>query len=379
MKVTVVVGGFWGSEGKGHVAQQLADAYREVAPTIVVRVAGPNAGHTVYDHKGNRFALRQIPVGVIYPDVDLVIAPGSEVDPDVLLSEIYELRRHGHDVRGRLWISEYATIITPEHRDVESDRGLTEQLGSTGKGIGAARADRIMRKAQTVGEDAKLLQTLASLGVGFYADVDNVYTSIVYDGRRSRGNTAVEEPRVIVEGTQGYGLGLHTSFYPYTTSSDCRAIDFLAMAGISPWSFDVSQVAVVVVARVYPIRVAGNSGPMKRETSWEALGLPEERTTVTRKVRRVGEFDYDLLREAVKHNGGGHFANHLVTVAITMADQRFPNIADRDIELQRNEEGFGDYNRFVSSVQAAVGSQISMVTTSPTTVIFRDAADKLLS
>jgi adenylosuccinate synthase len=132
---------------------------------------------------------------------------------------------------------------------------------------------------------------------------------------------------VVIEGTQGYGLGLHTAQYPQVTSSDCRAIDFLGMAGISPWDLRVSPFEVIVVARTFPIRVAGNSGPLFEETTWEKLGLPPEHTTVTNKIRRVGGWDSDLLREAVVANGGGGW-NSDVKLAITMLDQLYPDVKD---------------------------------------------------
>jgi adenylosuccinate synthase len=99
------------------------------------------------------------------------------------------------------------------------------------------------------------------------------------------------------------------------------------MAGISPWDSRV-DLRVVIVARCFPIRVAGNSGPLKGETSWGELGLPDERTTVTNKVRRVGEWDASLLREAISANGGADW-NDRVSLSLTMLDQMFPEVRDR--------------------------------------------------
>ena len=128
---------------------------------------------------------------------------------------------------------------------------------------------------------------------------------------------------IVIEGTQGFRLGLHAGYYPQCTSSDCRAIDFLAMAGIAPWDAGITDFDVWVVVRAFPIRVAGNSGPMLDETTWQALGLPDEYTTVTQKVRRVGGWDDDLLLDAVEANGGPD----VVKVAYAMADQRWPELA----------------------------------------------------
>jgi adenylosuccinate synthase len=167
---------------------------------------------------------------------------------------------------------------------------------------------------------------------------------------------------VIIEGTQGYGLGLHTAFYPQVTSSDCRAIDFLAMAGISPWAEDV-RLDVLLVARVFPIRVAGNSGPLRGETSWSDLDLPEERTTVTNKVRRVGQWDEALVMEALVANGGGDFHPD-VKVALTMLDQLHPEMRDETTLLPASEA-------YVADLEDKLGTYIPLVGTSPTTVVER--------
>jgi len=128
---------------------------------------------------------------------------------------------------------------------------------------------------------------------------------------------------VIIEGTQGYGLGSHAGYYPHCTSSDCRAIDFLAMAGIPPWSMFARNLEIVIVYRVHPIRIAGNSGPLKGETTWEKLGIPDEFTTVTKKVRRVGAWDADLAHRAFLANGGNSMA---VRTALMFTDYQWPEM-----------------------------------------------------
>jgi adenylosuccinate synthase len=129
-----------------------------------------------------------------------------------------------------------------------------------------------------------------------------------------------------IEGTQGFALGLHASHYPYCTSSDCTAIDFMSMAGISPWSDQhLTDLEIWVVFRAYPIRVAGESGSLHAETTWEALGLPREFTTVTGKVRRVGLWDGNLAQRAMIANGYPSSALH---VALTMIDQVWSHLRD---------------------------------------------------
>lgn len=345
----VVVGGQYGSEAKGHVAAYLG---RREAVSIGVRVAGPNAGHTVIGpvdahtkSVDREWKLRTIPVlAVSNPLSPLVIAAGSEIDPDVLAAEVTELDQAGYRVSQRLLIDSQATLIEPRHIQTEQDRAMQSKIGSTAKGIGAARADRLMREASTWGQVAATTVT-----PGQTLDTANWL----------RGALAMGAD-VVIEGTQGYGLGLHAGEYPFCTSSDCRAIDFLAMVGLNPWDPVVEKVESWVVLRTRPIRVAGNSGRLENETTWDGLGLPEERTTVTNKVRRVGEWDHDLARRAVVANGGAN-----ARVAITMLDQMFPEVAGvekfDDLSVQAVE--------WVAQKQFEIGAPVHLVGTSPSTIV----------
>lgn len=348
----IVAGAQYGSEAKGHVTHRLTQQALNVSwhggtrGIVVVRVAGPNAGHTVYNRHGIRFALRQIPVAAVEDEADLVIAAGSEIDPDVLLREINDLRASGHDISGRLYIDPEATLIRDSHKIAEiSGEHLIDKIGSTGKGIGAARADRAMRRAERLKDDPGLVNVLESQGA-----------FVLPTGAWLNNSHAIRH--VIVEGTQGYGLGQHAGHYPQVTSSDCRAIDFAAMAGIAPWAF--KHIEVWLVARVFPIRVAGNSGPLADETTWEALGLPEERTTVTQKIRRVGGWDPQLVAEAVANNGGKH-----VNLALTMVDQKIPGLADKQGKDILDPEDEKALARLILEVERDAGCKVRMVTTGP--------------
>lgn len=304
----IVVGGQAGSESKGRVAGFLAG----IRPgAVVVRVGGPNAGHVVYDQAGNRFALRQVPVGAVHPEVSaLVIAPGSEVDPVVLAQEINELEAAGHEVESRLWVDPLATLLTKANQDAERYSDINARLGSTAKGVGAARAARLWRTAPVVRDLIKANW------------VRRFEPSLMTD------LSVAAESDLVIEGTQGYSLGLHTDNYPFTTSGDCRAIDFLSQVGLSPWAaVRHKTLHIHVVSRPYPIRVAGNSGPMANETTWTELGLPEERTTVTQKIRRVAQFDASQVREAMLANGYSDLHLGCVWLSPSMVDHLVPAIA----------------------------------------------------
>lgn len=375
-KIHVVVGGQFGSEAKGAVAAFLSTQIKN--PVAGIRVGGPNAGHTVYgkcptwctEHEDDSFVdchpwrLRQVPVlAVSRPDAPLIIAQGSEVDVDVLLSEVEALDDAGYRVSGRLLIDEKATIIGDEHKYQEQAAQLTDKLGSTAKGIGAARSGRIMRMALLVrdrtftgGED-----------VDYSADriprawVDD--TTRIVDGWLNSG----EPVDVIIEGTQGFGLGLHSGYYPFATSGNCRAIDFLQQVGVSPWHKAKPEVHVWLVVRPNPIRVAGNSGPLLEETTWEDLDLSQELTTVTKKVRRVGGWDPDLVRESIRANGGVGPNLHLV---LSMLDHLLPSVAGHAALSQFTPEQIQAARTAVFNLESTIGCPIELVGTGPRTMVW---------
>lgn len=371
--IDIVTGAQYGSEGKGHVTAQLVQLYSDTDHLVTnIRVAGPNAGHTVLDKAGNKFALRTVPVAAALNDeADLYIAPGSEIDLEVLVTEVNQLRDAGHAVRN-LYISGEATLLEPKHRDDETKKQMHEKLGSTGKGIGAARADRIMRTAQRIQDSWEARTTIFALK----AQVLSADESLLYIANQLKQN----KRHIVIEGTQGYGLSLHAGRYPQCTSSDARAIDFLAMAGISPWAPGVERVTPWLVARVYPIRVAGNSGPLEGETTWKELGLPEEKTTVTQKVRRVGEWDQKLMREAALANGTVphqyqvNWQHHESPgrVALTMVDQKIPQLYGLTSLDDLDDDTADQLDRLVEEVENNAGTRVGLFTTSPTTAIWND-------
>lgn len=322
-KIEVVVGGNAGSESKGHAAAYLALGKESYT---VVRVAGPNAGHSAYGViDGVKYALCQVPVaGVTNLDCKLVIAAGSEIDPEVLNREVDALDAAGYRATERLIIDSSATFMKPEYAQREQENGMWERLGSTAHGIGEARAERIMRRALTWGQ---------ALALPEYADLRAKYqgSTMVRTDRYLRSQLA-EGHDVMIEGTQGYALGLHGKHYPKCTSSDTRSIDFLAMAGLSPWGLPDTTVEPWVVIRTYPIRVAGNSGDLGTELTWEELGertngyIKPELTTVTKKIRRIFDWNPELVREAIEANGGPEVCQ----VFLGFFDYWYPELAGKN-------------------------------------------------
>jgi len=292
--VTAVVGGQYGSEGKGVVVAELADTN-----DVFIRTGGPNAGHSLI-YRGKKWAMQMLPCGWVNEKASLVLGPGAVISQDILNNEVSAIENeYGLDIAGRLYIDHRATILTDDHALEEGHTGgnIHTRIGSTGEGVGAARRAKLMRGA----EPCKLARDVAA---GFRGTVMDTVAFL-----RTR-----HESRVLLEGTQGYGLSLHLGPWPYVTSSMCTAPQLAADAGLP----EVNTCWLVI--RTYPIRVAGNSGPLKNETTWEAVSkrcgrTVIEKTTVTKKVRRVGLFDQHMIDEAVYVNGAEllvlNFADYL--------------------------------------------------------------------
>lgn len=293
-EVHVVVGGQFGSEGKGAFVSALHERLvRRGFDVTGIRVGGPQAGHTSF-YRGRAYKWQQLPAfgAAARPGRDrLVIGPGAEVDPEQFARE-------------RAWVppgvevevSEAATLMRPRYSSQEALEHLGERLGSTQHGVGAARAARIWREALTVGQSfSGQVEVAWPAGVMFPSP-----DASPLDSMHPWGDA------VIVEGTQGMGLSLHSSFYPFCTSGDVDPASTLALAGFPPMRWgrrEFPRLRVWVVFRPFPIRVGGNSGPLLDETTWENLGLPEERTTVTNRVRRVGRWDPVLYHSSMRRAG----------------------------------------------------------------------------
>lgn len=289
MPLTVIVGGQYGSEGKGKVTSYLAQRDNV---DIVVRCGGPNSGHTV-DVNGQRYELRSLPSGFINPGTRLLLAAGCLINPEILLTEI---KSTAIDPR-RVGIDRNAGIISPSEGEEEGKLHLRDRLGSTLSGTGMGVAYRVLRKPEF-----KLAKDIPELQE-YLTDVS------------AEVNAAVDKGgKVLVEGTQGFGLSVyHSPHYPYATSRDTTASGFLSEVGVSPRLVT----DVVMAIRTYPIRVAGNSGPLKNEISWEEIrqrsGYPidiREFTTTTKKLRRIGLFDLELVRQAAMVNRPTQVALH---------------------------------------------------------------------
>ena len=232
--VDVLIGGQYGSEGKGQVAAYLAPQY-----DVLLRVGGPNAGHTVYAIP-EPYKYRHLPSGTKHNEsARIVLGPGAVIDEQLLLEEI---ARHEVSIE-RLVIDRNAMLVEKSDKAFEK-KHLRDTIASTASGVGSATSRKTLRTAATppvrLAGDSTLLDP-------YVRDSREVIETAFRDGQR-----------VFLEGTQGTGLSIHHGNYPWVTSRDTTVSGCLAEAGISPTRVR----KVVMVCRTYPIRVGGKSGPV---------------------------------------------------------------------------------------------------------------------
>jgi adenylosuccinate synthase len=307
-----VIGAQWGSEGKGKVAAHLATLH---AYSAMGRSGGPNAGHRVELPDGKFFVFRHLPSATPYakPGTKLCIGPGAVVELEVLEREL------PHVPAGvELVIDPRAVIVTDRARQMEREHCLTE-IGSTMSGTGGAAALRVMRTGVT-------FEQLAARATGnenlvLLAEILEK-VSIRPVGIELR--RAACRGRILLESTQGIQLSLFSGEYPKVTSRDVSAAGLLSELGLPP---DFPSQRWYLVARTYPIRVAGPSGNLPGETEWEKVAetsgrdaddlRAKERTSVTNRLRRVAEWVPGSLVRTVRRNFA---SNGRLVVAITFAD-----------------------------------------------------------
>lgn len=305
-KLTVLVGGQYGSEGKGAVVAHIANEYR-----VHVRVGSPNAGHTIY-WRGEKHVMQSIPCGWINPNATIVIGRGALLNMKQLMKELVHIMQYYPDFKKRLLIDAKAGVLDERFHEQEGgvNGEMHRRIGSTGEGVGPARIARLERDPQKF----RLFEDIAAEW-GLEDCVAHNTPKYIVD-RQNLGDN------ILIEGTQGSALSLLHSYWPYCTTIDTNAAGVISEVGIAP----TRVTDVLMVIRTYPIRVAGNSGPMENEISWDELSRRTgmdlcERTTVTKKVRRVAEFDDRLFLNSCTLNAP-------TELALTFADYVDPFIKD---------------------------------------------------
>lgn len=335
-KASFITGGMFGSEAKGAAAAWVANQlFNSMEPgpgrfDVITTNAGAQAGHTSI-HQGKKRIVFHLPTAaLIAPGSTIYLNAGSIIDVAVLLKEI----RDNLDVldKSSLFIHPMAAVITQDCKDAEGrpDSAQTK-IASTRKGVGEALARKVLRSG-LVAKDCNELKP-------FVRRLD-------LNSRLATGQS------VLVEVPQGNSLSLNGKFYPHCTSRDCTVGQAASDAGIHPCFVG----PVMVVLRTFPIRVGaiikqenhgsaatlvgpmdhwktvelGNSGPCypdQQETSWEALGVTPEITTVTGRVRRVFTWSQQQVIDAFIANRPAYvYLSHCDYLPVPAAGRRLPGV-----------------------------------------------------
>lgn len=322
----IVIGTQWGDEGKG----KIIDLLSKKADIVVRSQGGNNAGHTVIS-QGKEYKFHLIPSGVLYENVICCITGGVVIDPPSLVKEITSLEEKGICLTGRLFISSFAHLILPYHRQLdllyEEARG-SFSVGTTGKGIGPCYADKANRIGIQLGEmldfskgmehikhvismkNRELVNVFQqppidflSMEIEWKACIDKLRPYISHTVEKKVEEAIRQNKKVLFEGAHGSYLDLTFGTYPYVTSSSTIAAGVLAGAGIGPSSID----HIIGVVKAYTTRV-GN-GPLPTALSEEDEGCflnnveAREIAVTTGRKRRMGWFDAPLVRNSLRLSG----------------------------------------------------------------------------
>jgi len=333
--VDVIVGGQYGSEGKGNIVGHIAPEY-----DLLVRVGGPNAGHKVYAEPTPE-TYHHLPSGTERaPHAQLLLAAGAVIYPKKLLEEIAVHRVSGE----RLSIDPQAMVI--EDADPRLERKMLAAISSTNQGVGAATARKIMGRGGKSVPRVRLAKNVDVLRP-FIRNAQDILTGAYVRGER-----------ILLEGTQGTSLSIHHGAYPYVTSRDTTVAGCLADSGIAPTRVR----RVIMVCRTFPIRVGGPSGPMGITITYKRLsersGIPIaalrkiEKTTTTNRQRRLAEFNWEQLHQSTVLNGP-------TDIALTFVDY----ISVRNKAAYRFEQLTEETQRFVDEVQRVSGVPVTLLST----------------
>jgi len=355
MPAIVLLGAQWGDEGKGKATDLLGDR----VDYVVRYQGGNNAGHTVVigDQK---YALHLLPSGILSPNVIPVIGNGVVIDPAVLFTEIKGLNERGIDT-SKLKISTNAHLITPYHRTIDkvSERFLGKsKIGTTGRGIGPAYADKINRigiRVQDLFDPSILRQKIEAAlhdknqilikvfnrkGITVdevldeylgYAQILKPYvvdTALLLDQALKNGKN------VLLEGSQGTLLDVDHGTYPFVTSSNPTAGGASTGSGIGPTKIT----RVIGILKAYTTRVG--SGPFPTElfdADGDALRkIGGEVGVTTGRNRRCGWFDAPIARYAVRVNGLTDF--FLTKLDVLTGWEKIPVCVAYEVDGVRVEE-----------------------------------------
>ncbi|MBR4683471.1 MAG: adenylosuccinate synthetase, partial [Spirochaetia bacterium] len=297
----VVIGAQWGDEGKGKIVDYLAGD-----SSVVTRFSGgANAGHTIVSG-GVTYKLHLVPSGIVYPDKTVILGTGMVIDLESLFAELKTLEEQGISWRGRVLISDRAHLVFPTYKvmDLEMEKKRRHPIGTTGRGIGVAYAQKADRDGVRAGDVfnpdvwSRLREEEKAFITPYMEDLKSMLVDLVsYMAEHKKD-------KKLFEGAQGALLDIDTGTYPYVSSGYSIASGACAGGGIGALDID----AVYAVFKAYSTRV-GN-GPFPTEFDHDAEGELENKVRVTGREfgvttgrpRRCGYLDLVALKYSCRVN-----------------------------------------------------------------------------
>ncbi|MGB9841384.1 MAG: adenylosuccinate synthetase [Candidatus Bathyarchaeales archaeon] len=322
MPCTVIVGAFWGDEGKGKIISYLA---LKDKLDFCVRTGSVNAAHTVW-MEGKRYALHMVPAAFLNPKCRLLIGAGANVHVGKFLEEV-ELTK----VHNRIGVDNQASIIEEKHSIQDKTSAHLKGLGTTGWGVGPALEERVRRTAKLARDIPELQPYLADVATEVNEGID-------------------AGKNVLLEGTQGFMLSLFYGTYPYVTGRDTGASAICSEAGVGPTRVD----DVLIVYKSFITRVG--AGPLPGELSKEEAIKRGwfETAAGTGRDRRSAPFDFELARKVAKINGA-------TQAAVTKLDSLFPKCQGiKEFDALPSEA-----KQFIREIENTAGVPVVLIGTGP--------------
>ncbi|MBR2163844.1 MAG: adenylosuccinate synthase [Campylobacter sp.] len=406
-KADLIVGIQWGDEGKGKIVDMLSQNY-----DLVCRSGGGhNAGHTIWVD-GVKYALHLVPSGILHPNIINIIGNGVVVNPEVLIKEMAQFK----NLEGRFYISDRAHLNLAYHSLIDQAKERLKgdkAIGTTGKGIGPAYADKISRTGHRVGEllNPELLSTnlmndfetnrvyLDALGVQIPSK-DEIYQELkgfkealapyIADTTQILWRAMSENKKILLEGAQGTLLDIDHGTYPYVTSSNTIAAGACTGLGLSPKSIG----DVIGILKAYTTRVGNGAFPTEDHgvDGQTMCEVGKEYGTTTGRRRRCGWLDAVAVRYASMLNGVDSYAlmkldvlDGFKTIKICKAYEYQGQIIDympanldevtpiyEELEGWDSISGIKHYDdlplnakRYINRIEELTGVRVSIVSTSP--------------
>jgi adenylosuccinate synthase len=330
MGANIVVGGFWGDEGKGLVSAW--QAYKDQAFGVFRGCGGSNPEHGLFFGE-NYIKTNQLPLGFIFGEALIALGPGTAVDVEKFFYEVNHFRIPADKVR----VDPMCPIITPENIQEELDSAGMDAIGSTKSGTGIAMAHAALRIAP-LARDIEALQP-------FLADIPQL------------ANDLAEQGTISLEATQGTFLSRYHGEYPNVTSVDVTAPSVIAGVGLN-WRLVEN---VIVCVKALPTREG--TGPMGAVDEFtleemQALGIVEyssifDPETGQRQVRRKAKgIDYTLLKRIISLNGANQ-------IALTFAEHFDPEVRDVRLWSQLTAR----VKNLISEIERETGVEVTLVNT----------------